>query len=271
MSNADPHKSISGNVATNDDLDYSFLKQLGIEYIEKYGGKIWTDFNSHDPGITMLEALCYAITDLGYRINMPIEDILSTADGSKNPFEEQFIPAELILPTKPVTANDYRKLFIDIDGIKNAWIRPFKKQIFGNCKDEILSYTPFEIEEKYKKEFTLQGLYEVLLDFDDFDPAVYNTFLKIATRKKQLENEVRKIYHLNRNLCEDLMVATEVGVHPISVCAIIDVKPEADEELVHARVLRAINAYFSPSVRFYSLHECSAKVIHRPKFSTVRS
>ena len=83
MSNADPHTSISGNVSTKDDLDYSFLKQLGIEYIEKYGSKIWTDYNSHDPGITMLEALCYAITDLGYRINMPIEDILSTEDGSK--------------------------------------------------------------------------------------------------------------------------------------------------------------------------------------------
>ena len=259
MLNADSHTSISGNVTTKDDLDYSFLKQLGIEYIEKYGSKIWTDYNSHDPGITMLEALCYAITDLGYRINMPIEDILSTEDGSKNPFEEQFIKVEQILPTKPVTANDYRKLFIDIDGIKNAWLKPFKKQVFVNCKDEILSYSPFEIEDKYEKDFTLQGLYEVLLDFDDFDPEVYTTFLKIATRKKQLENEVRKIYHLNRNLCEDLMTVAKVGDHPISVCAIIDVKPEADEELVHARVLRAIDTYFSPSVRFYSLHEMFGK------------
>lgn len=259
MLNADPHTSISGNVSTKDDLDYSFLKQLGIEYIEKYGSKIWTDYNSHDPGITMLEALCYAITDLGYRINMPIEDILSTADDSKNPFEGQFINVEHILPTKPVTANDYRKLFIDIDGIKNAWLKPFKKQVFVNCKDEILSYSPFEIEDKYKKDFTLQGLYEVLLDFDDFDPEVYNTFLKIATRKKQLENEVKKRYHLNRNLCEDLMTVAEVGDHPISVCAIIDVKPETDEELVHARVLHAINTYFSPSVRFYSLHEMFGK------------
>ena len=244
MLNADPHTVISGNVSTKDDLDYSFLKQLGIEYIEKYGSKIWTDYNAHDPGITMLEALCYAITDLGYRINMPIEDILSTEDGSKNPFEEQFIKVEQILPIKPVTANDYRKLLIDIDGIKNAWLKPFKKQVFVNCKDEVLSYSPFEIEEKYKKDFTLQGLYEVLLDFDDFDPEVYNTFTKIATRKKQLKNEVRKIYHLNRNLCEDLMSVDEVGTHPISVCAIIDVKPEADEELVHTRVLRAIDNYF---------------------------
>jgi len=99
----------------------------------------------------------------------------------------------------------------------------------------------------------------VLLDFDDFDPVIYSTDTKIAAHKKQLKNELKKIYHLNRNLCEDLMVATEVGIHPISVCAIIDVKPEADEELIHAHVLRAINDYFSPSVRFYSLQEMFGK------------
>jgi uncharacterized protein YegP (UPF0339 family) len=55
------------------------------------------------------------------------------------------------------------------------------------------------------------------------------------------------------------MSVDEVGTHPISVCAIIDVKPEADEELIHARVLRAIDNYFSPSVRFYSLHEMFGK------------
>ena len=255
MSNTELHTSISGNVSTRDDLDFSFLKQFGIDYIAKIGGKIWTDYNTHDPGITILEMLAYAITDLGYRINLPIGDLLSSAKNSTSPYENQFIRAEDILPVKPVTALDYRKLFIDIDGIKNAWLRSFKKKVFLNCKDELLSYLPFEIENKYKKEFTLQGLYEVLLDFDDFDPKIYNTDTKIADRKKQLENEVIKKYHLNRNLCEDLVAVAEVGAHPISVCVIIDVKPEADEELVHARVLRAINRYFSPSVRFYSLQE----------------
>lgn len=259
MLNADRHTTIPGNVSTKDDLDFSFLKQLGIEYIEKYGSKIWTDYNTHDPGITILEALCYAITDLGYRISMPIEDILSAPGSSNDSLAGQFIKAEQILPAKPVTGNDYRKLFIDIDGIKNAWLRPFKKKVFVNCKDKTLSYSPFETEDKYKKEFTLQGLYEILLDFDDFDPGTYNTDALIANRKKQLENEVRTKYHQNRNLCEDLMTVAEVGFHPVSVCAIIDVKPEADEEMVHARVLRAINTYFSPSVRFYSLQEMFAK------------
>lgn len=259
MSTTDKHTTISRNTSTGDDLDFSFLKQLGIEYIEKYGRQIWTDYNSHDPGITMLEALCYAITDLGYRINLPLGDLLVSSGENYNPLESQFIKAEQILPIKPVTANDYRKHFIDIEGIKNAWIRPIKKTVFVNCKDEILSYSPFEIDNKYKKEFQLQGLYEVLLDYDDFDPEEYATEAQIVARKKQLELEVKKTYHLNRNLCEDLMVATEVGIHPISVCAIIDVKPESDEELIHARILQAINNYFSPSVRFYSLGEMFAK------------
>lgn len=259
MTSTDQHISISRNTSSRDDLDFSFLKQLGLEYIEKYGRQIWTDYNSHDPGITMLEVLCYAITDLGYRINLPIEDLLVSSKENSNPLEQQFIKAEQILPCKPVTANDYRKLFIDIDGIKNAWIKPFVKTVYVNTKDKTLSYTPFEIENKYKKDFQIKGLYEVLLDYDDFDSQKYSTEIQIAAHKKQLEHEVIKAYHLNRNLCEDLMVATEVGTHPISVCAIIDVKPEADEELVHAHVLRAINNYFSPDIRFYSLGEMLAK------------
>ena len=41
------------------------LREMGIEEIQKLSGKIWTDFNLHDPGVTILEQLCYALTDLG--------------------------------------------------------------------------------------------------------------------------------------------------------------------------------------------------------------
>ena len=252
MLNAEKHTSISGNVATNDDLDYSFLRKKGIGYIEKLGSKIWTDYNTHDPGITILEMLCYAITDLGLRINLPIEDLL-TGEPNSATIEDQFIKSELALPIKPVTALDYRKLFIDIDGVKNAWVRPFRKKIFVNRTDNLLSYTPFDEANIKKEEFTLQGLYEILLDFDEFDSKESPS--KIAGLKQKIVEEVKLRYHQNRNLCEDLMSVIEVPVHQISVCAIIDVKPEVDEELVKAKVLRAINSYFSPQVRFYSLQE----------------
>lgn len=251
MPTSDKHISIASNVSTEDDLDYSYLKQKGIEYIEKLGGDIWTDFNAHDPGITTLELLAYTITDLGLRINQPIEDILSNDARSISPLEDQFFMAEEILPSKPVTAIDYRKLFVDIDGVKNAWIIPFKKKVFVNRKDNQLSYTSFKIEDEYKDDFDLKGLYHVFVDFDELDGKHDET----VKQKERILEEVAAAYHQNRNLCEDLVYVHQVHVHPIAVCAKIDIHAEADEELVHAKVLRAINEYLSPEVNFYSLQE----------------
>ena len=36
--------------------DYNKLRREGILNIEKLAGNVWTDYNTHDPGITMLEA-----------------------------------------------------------------------------------------------------------------------------------------------------------------------------------------------------------------------
>jgi hypothetical protein len=49
-----------------------------LELLGRLCGDQWSDFNSHDPGITILEQLCYAITDLAYRSNFPIADLIAT-------------------------------------------------------------------------------------------------------------------------------------------------------------------------------------------------
>lgn len=100
-------------------LDYERLRTEGISHLEDLATYIWTDFNAHDPGITILEVLCYAITDLGYRANLPIEDILASGANSTS---EQFFSATSILPICPVTQNDFRKVLIDFPGIRNAWV-----------------------------------------------------------------------------------------------------------------------------------------------------
>ena len=56
-------------------VDYYQLRREGIGHVQQAGHQQWTDYNIHDPGITILEALCYAITDVGYRIEWDIEDI----------------------------------------------------------------------------------------------------------------------------------------------------------------------------------------------------
>ena len=42
-------------------LDFEKLRKEGIEYIAQLSGKIWTDHNIHDPGITILEMLCFKL------------------------------------------------------------------------------------------------------------------------------------------------------------------------------------------------------------------
>jgi len=251
MSVLTKHISIAKEVSTQDDLDFHFLRKEGIGYIEKMGGAIWTDYNSHDPGITMLEMLCYAITDLGMRINTPIENILSSDDPLKS-INAQFYKASEILPIKPVTSLDYRKLFIDIDGVKNCWPRIFKKTVHVDCKNDLLSYNIDDfnaIPNSKKKKFDLKGLYKLVVDFEDLEPVEIEA----------VKLKIKKRYHANRNLCEDLISIETVKEHPIKICADIEVDTTADEEKVHAQILYDIQNYLATKVYFYSIQQMLEK------------
>lgn len=258
MSDVNQHISIPKNVSTNDDLDYAFLRKKGQEYIEQLSSQIWTDYNEHDPGITMLEVLCYAITDLGMRMDMPIENILTPGSKTEQKIDEQFFKAADILPSKPVNELDYRKLFIDIEGVKNCWLKPYKKTVYVDCKHDKLSYNPDDfktIHKNFKSTFELQGLYSVIVDYDDSKDEECPKKETSENEHEDIENEIRTRFHANRNLCEDLIDISKVDTHPVAVCASVELYPEVDEERVHAKILRALDNYFSPSVMFYSLKQ----------------
>src|SRR5436190_19622754 len=70
--------------------DYDFLRKEGINLIQNVSGDIWTDYNTHDPGITLLEAVCYALTDLGYRTAYDIKDILAPEKFSTDTWKKVF-------------------------------------------------------------------------------------------------------------------------------------------------------------------------------------
>lgn len=102
-------------------MDWALLRREGIKHIERLGSAIWTDFNAHDPGITMLEVLCYALTDLGYRSNFAAADLFSVGEG------QHFFTAQYVLPNDPVTALDLRRVLIDIPGVRNAWVEQMEE------------------------------------------------------------------------------------------------------------------------------------------------
>jgi len=160
--------------------DFYRLRREGVELIEEAGSANWTDYNVHDPGITILEALCYAITDLGYRFDWNIADILAPQTPSANaaqPFPNQaFFTARNILTVNPYTPDDFRKLLIDLDGVRDAWIVcktcACEASYFAWCDKNnalALDYTPPADPTLTAREVWAKGLYEVLLELDD-DP-----------------------------------------------------------------------------------------------------
>src|ERR1700704_5600442 len=110
--------AITKNPALEPAEDFYRLRREGIGFIEQMASGLWTDYNTHDPGITTLEALCYAITDIAYRAKWDIEDILTPATapvGLAPPFPGQaFFTARKILTVNPTSPDDLRLLLIDL-------------------------------------------------------------------------------------------------------------------------------------------------------------
>ncbi len=167
-------KTIQKNPSLADSSNYELLRRKGMEYIEKLGNKLWTDYNIHDPGITILEALAYALTDLGLRTSLDIKDLLAmenpdTADSDgqfPSDKRQAFYTARNILTVNPWTRNDFRKLLINIDGIKNGWLNckicPCNDiYLYANCTKSKLQYqtTPQQV--------IVKGLYDILLEFEE--------------------------------------------------------------------------------------------------------
>ena len=100
--------------------DYALLRNEGLTQLGDLASKLWTDYNVHDPGITFLELLCYAITELGYRTGYDIKDLLTREEKGTAVNTSTFHRAKRIFTSNPVTFNDLRKLLIDIEGVRNA-------------------------------------------------------------------------------------------------------------------------------------------------------
>lgn len=239
-------------------MDYNLLRTEGLQYIEQIASGLWTDYNVHDPGITLLELLCYAITDLGYRTNFPVADLLATRENNRDTFNQQFYSAARILPVRPVTANDLRKLFINIPGVKNAWLRKSVYTLQHDLKDDVLLGTP--PEGHAFKPMALNGIYDVFLELDALTPAQEE---EMTNGQKQdridgIIEAAREVYHRNRNLCEDLGNISLIAEQKFLICSDIEITAGADPEEVLAEILFVVQNYLSPPVRQYTLGDMLA-------------
>lgn len=263
-------------------LDFDKLRSEGIEYLGKLAGNIWTDHNVHDPGITILEALCYALLDLGYRINLPTEDIFAR-DPLDTSIDDNFLPPSKILTCNPLTITDLRKLLVDIDGVRNAWLEvatDFDPEKFCNpdqpppsnptgeqtpsrqfpagqpngTSDGPANPSPSTSPEECCIEY-LNGLYHVYLELEKSKEEE----IEDVENKKAFLKKIQQALLSHRNLCEDFIDIKFLCKWEIGVCAEIELQPDADPEEVYLTMMEKLRAFFSPSPQFYTLSQLVEK------------
>ena len=231
-------------------FDYEALRKIGIAHLEKTASAIWTDYNVHDPGITTLELLCYALTDLSYRAKYSIPDLLATEENTVQNIQDHFFSAKQIFPNKAVTINDYRKLIIDIEGVANAWLTKRREMVFADITHKKLTHLQ-PTSEKWQT-VNVKGYYDVMLEFDINLP---------DERKEDIKTEARKVLMANRNLCEDFVDISEIARQEFRLCSEIEIKASANPFDTLAQMFFNIQIYLTPLIRFYSLQQLRDKNI----------
>ena len=228
-------------------MDYARLRAEGQQIITGLAGHLWTDHNATDPGITLLESLCYALTDLGYRLGFDVPDLLAAAPDSSPP-GKQFFSAREILTVNPLTVIDYRKLLVDIKGVRNAWLETAGSTETPAVYDQAtasLSF-PYGVPDAGGNPGKLNGLYRVLLELDGSEAG--------EDVIKQSRRRLRQF----RNTGEDISEIRVLRDVQVTIKAAIEISRNADADRVFADVYESLFTYLSPLPTFRSLDEMLA-------------
>ena len=186
--------SIKRRKSTDSDTSFESLRSEAIRLAQQVSGQVWTDYNLHDPGITILEQLIYAITDLAYRAEMSVEDYLAREDGTIDYNYQALHEPVNVFPCRPTTTLDYRKVFLNgVNEIDNIWLTPI-------------------IDEEQEGDYL--GLYQIFVKLErGLDKKSCSTAL----------DKLRSIYNCSRNLCEDIAEIRVVENIEHELCAEIEV------------------------------------------------
>lgn len=219
--------------------DYEDLHLEGLEILQRLCGSVWTDYNEHDPGVTLLENISYALTELLHKCDVPMNDLLiPSPDQQLKSGDDALFTASDILTTDPITFNDYRKLWIDrITNVKNVWIYP--------------------VDSYHSEVGNIKGLMHVYVE-------KYTYYKEDETEKEdnqRIINELRAIYHNHRNLCEDLYNVEIYEPLELTMQFRISIQNSTDGEEVLANIYHEVNNYLAPEVNYYSLRQLQEREV----------
>lgn len=190
---------------------YNILQQKSLECVQELSHTIWTDFNEHDPGVTILDLLNYVLWELDYQLSFDLEDYLNTKEGGFDPQTHGLFSPRQVFPVSPVTSNDYRKLFFDLaDDIEDV-------QITRHIPDP-------------RSEYDCCGLYDVKIQL--------NIWSDNSIRRNYIRERIKECYAANRNLCESLNEIIFANWHELQIKAEIQIESDQDASVLLATIYK---------------------------------
>lgn len=220
-------------------LNVRALFDEGLAEVRRLGRAQWTDHNTHDPGITMLELACYALIDLAYRHLLPIEDRLAAGGAA------QFHAPVAVLPNRAFTELDWRRRLIDLAGVKNAWFEPVDDvRLVADLRRKELRREPPPDHADWRS-VPLAGLYRVRVEFMDG--------ISTQAQRDEVLGAVRDAVEASRNLCEDVIEIAAVRHQYFALCAEVDLSGDVDAADAAARILFAVAEVLAPPVPGHDL------------------
>lgn len=188
---------------------YTELQRQTIAELQRLSGKVWTDYNPHDPGVTIADAANYALTEIDYKLGFGLEDYLSGTDGTWTEEMYGLFPPFRIYPTAPVTADDYRRLVM----------------------------TRFPMVENVKVETDVaEGRYDFTLRLSSF-----------LRDDRILCDQVRDFLNHHRNLCERIGEITKEEPEELSFHADFEIEAGKDATDILVEIYRTSMQYLSGS------------------------
>ncbi len=246
-------------------LDFEKLRKEGLEHIGNLSGKIWTDHNVHDPGITILEVLVYALMDLGYKTNLPFEDLIARKNNQDQ--DDNFLTPLEILTINPVTITDYRKLLLEIEGVRNAWLEPINQEVnlFVNQNTDGLSCSPpvrpnDETNIENYDSSTIAAYDNCIID-EKFEELFLNGLYKVYIEKEEgidddkIRKEVIELLSKYRNLCEDFIDIKILEPIKFGVCVDVEIRLGYDPQIIYPKIIKELKNFIQPEIRYYTLNE----------------
>ena len=210
-------------------LDWSALVEEGRSTLEAMSDGRWTDFNVHDPGVTILELVAYALMDLGYRANHPMADLMAGSTPLLGPAES--------LTTRAVTRADMRKVGLDVAGARNVWVEP------ASVAGLRLLHTPGAGDILFDRgpdgnaqEVRVQGVHRVVIEKSSREDLA----------SSDLAREVALRLHAERNLGEDFDSFAVLETQSIVVSAEVEIDEPDRADAVLLAIFAGLEAYLSP-------------------------